>query len=237
MKVKIALSLCAFLLLLSLNAAFAQNLQVSGQVTSRATGQPLPGASVTVKGTSTGTTTDQDGRFSINLPSRGAVLVVSFAGMGSEELRVTQGGTINFSLAETPSRLDEVVVIGYGQQKKSLVTGAISSVKADQLTTSSAIRVDQALQGRTAGVQIIPTSGQPGAGFNVRIRGTGSNRSTSPLYIIDGMRFGGIESVDPSEIASIEILKDAASVAIFGAEGANGVIIITTKTGKKNSSE
>jgi TonB-dependent starch-binding outer membrane protein SusC len=237
MKVKFALSLCAFLLLQCLNAAFAQNLQVSGQVTSRATGQPLQGASVTIKGTTTGTTTDQEGRFSLSLPARGGIVVVSFAGMASEELTVTQGGTINFTLSETPSRLDEVVVIGYGQQKKSLVTGAISSVKADQLTTSSAIRVDQALQGRTAGVQILPTSGQPGAGFNIRIRGTGSNRSNSPLLIIDGMRFGGIESIDPSEIASIEVLKDAASAAIYGADGANGVIIITTKTGKRNSSD
>lgn len=197
----------------------------------------MQGASVTIKGTTTGTTTNQEGRFSLNLPARGGIVVVSFAGMASEELTVTQGGTINFTLSETPSRLDEVVVIGYGQQKKSLVTGAISSVKADQLTTSSAIRVDQALQGRTAGVQILPTSGQPGAGFNIRIRGTGSNRSNSPLLIIDGMRFGGIESIDPSEIASIEVLKDAASAAIYGADGANGVIIITTKTGKKNSSD
>lgn len=237
MKVKFALSLCAFLLLQCLNAALAQNLQVTGQVTSRATGQPLAGASVMVKGASTGVTTDQEGKFTINLPSRGSVLVVSFAGMGSEELRVTEGGTINFSLSDTPNRLDEVVVIGYGQQKKSLVTGAISQIKADQLTTSSAIRVDQALQGRTAGVQIIPSSGQPGASFGIRIRGTGSNRYNTPLFIIDNMRFNGIESIDPSEIASIEILKDAASVAIFGAEGANGVIIITTKTGRKNSAD
>ena len=238
MKVKFALSLCAFLLLQCLfNAALAQNLQVSGQVTSRATGQPLQGATVSLKGSTTGTTTDQEGRFSLNLPVRGGVLVVSFAGMGSEELSVTQGGTINFTLSETPGRLDEVVVIGYGTQKKSLVTGAISSVKADQLTTSSAIRVDQALQGRTAGVQILPSSGQPGAGFAIRIRGTGSNRFNNPLMIVDGMRFGGIESIDPSEIASIEVLKDAASAAIYGADAANGVIIITTKTGKRNSSD
>lgn len=236
MKVKIALLLGA-ILLLGLNAAIAQTFQVTGQVTSKTTGQPLAGATVSLKGTTTATVTDQDGRFSLTVPASGGVLVVSYTGMGTEELAVSRAGALNFSLSDMPGSLNEVVVIGYGQQKKSLVTGAISSVKADQLSTVSAIRLDQALQGRTSGVYIAPTSGQPGAGLNVRIRGTGSNRNSSPLYIIDGVRAGGIESIDPSEIASVEVLKDAASAAIYGAEGANGVIIITTKTGRRNSSD
>lgn len=237
MKVKIALLLCGCLLLAGLPAAFAQQLQVSGQVTSRASGQPLQGATVAVKGTSQATVTDQEGKYTLSIPSGNAIIVVSFAGMGSEELAVSAGGTVNFSLTDVPGKLDEVVIIGYGQQKRSLVTGAISSIKADQLSTISNTRIDQALQGRTSGVQIIPQSGAPGAGFAVRIRGTGSNRNNAPLYIIDGIKAGGIESLDPSEVASIEVLKDAASAAIYGSEGANGVIIITTKTGRRNSSD
>jgi TonB-dependent starch-binding outer membrane protein SusC len=236
MKWKIALLLCAFLLP-GVYAANAQSLQVSGQVTARSTGLPLAGATVTVKGTSTATATDQEGKFTISVPSKGAVLVVSHTGMTTEEIRIDRAGTLNFNLADMPNSLNEVVIIGYGQQKKSLVTGAISSIKAEQLSTASNIRLDQALQGRTSGVQVLPTSGQPGAGISVRIRGTGSNRFNSPLYIIDGIKAGGIESIDPSEVASLEILKDAASAAIYGSEGANGVIIITTKTGRRNSSE
>ncbi|HYE55636.1 MAG TPA: TonB-dependent receptor plug domain-containing protein, partial [Chitinophagaceae bacterium] len=219
MNVKIALLLCAFLLVQGIQHAHAQSLQVTGQVTSRTTNQPLVGATVQVKGTSTGTTTDDRGNFSISVPSKGSVLVVSYAGMGNEELTVNEAGVLNFSLTEMRGSLNEVVVIGYGQQKKALVTGSISSVKADEIATVSSTRIEQALQGRTAGVQITSTSGQPGAGLNVRIRGTGSNRNSSPLYIIDGVRAGGLESIDPSEIASIDILKDAASSAIYGAEG------------------
>jgi TonB-dependent starch-binding outer membrane protein SusC len=237
MKVKIALLLCAFLFVQGVHQAFAQTLQVSGKVTSRTTNQALIGATVSVKGSATATVTDQNGDFTIAVPGKGSVLVVSYTGMTAEELTVNEAGTLNVTLNEIRGSLNEVVVIGYGQQKKSLVTGAISSVKADQIETVSSTRIEQALQGRTAGVQILSTSGQPGAGLNVRIRGTGSNRNSSPLYIIDGVRTGGLESIDPSEIASFEILKDAASAAIYGAEGANGVIIITTKTGKRNSSD
>ena len=227
--------LLVFIMSHCFSEALAQALQVTGRVTSKATGEPLSGATITVKGTSTVTTADQNGNFSIAV-SQGALLKVSYAGMADQELSVDKAGTLNFALEEKGG-LNEVVVVGYGQQRKSLVTGAISSVKAEQLATVSSTRIDQALQGRTAGVVILPTSGQPGAGLNVRIRGAGSNRNSNPLYIIDGVRADGIEYIDPSEVASIEILKDAASAAIYGAEGANGVIIITTKTGKKNSSE
>jgi TonB-dependent starch-binding outer membrane protein SusC len=236
MKQKIVLLLCTYLLLQS-TQVFAQGLTVTGKVTSKASNEPVEAATVNVKGTSTSTITDRNGTFTIKVPQAGAVLVISYMGMTTEEVVVNQDGQVNVSLTDGGGILNEVVVIGYGQQKKSLVTGAISSVKADQLTTVSSTRIEQALQGRVAGVQVVPISGQPGAGLSIRIRGTGSNRYSEPLYIIDGVRAGGMESIDPSEIESIEVLKDAASAAIYGAEGANGVVIITTKTGKRNTSE
>ena len=236
MKLKTAL-LCAYLILIGLSPVFAQTLTVSGKITSKANNEPLSGATVSVKGTKTATTSDNGGNFSITVPSKGSTLLISYTGMQIEEFVVNQAGVMNFSLTGMNGTLNEVVVIGYGQQKKALLTGAISSVKADQLTTVSNTRIEQALQGRIAGVFIAPTSGQPGAGLSVRIRGTGSNRNSDPLYIIDGIKSGGIESIDPSEIASIDVLKDGASAAIYGSEGSNGVIIITTKTGKRNSSE
>jgi TonB-linked SusC/RagA family outer membrane protein len=237
MKIKTALLLIVMLVVQSMVNVFAQNLVVSGKIVSKQSNQPLQGASVQVKGTSNGVVTDKNGEFKISVPKKGSVLVISFTGMANEEITVNEAGNLNIMLGELSGSLNEVVVVGYGQQKKALVTGAISSVKAEQLETVSSTRLDQALQGRTSGVQIVPTSGQPGAGLSIRIRGTGSNRSSSPLFIIDGIRAGGIESLDPSEVASVEILKDAASAAIYGAEGANGVIIVTTKTGKKNSSD
>lgn len=234
MKQKIVLLLCTYLLVAI--TVCGQGFKVSGKITAKS-GEPLEAVTVTVKGTTTSTLTDKNGDFSITVPQNSSVLVFTYTGMNTVEMAVNQGSIVNISMDELPGNLNEVVVIGYGQQKKSLVTGAISSVKADQLTTVSSTRIEQALQGRTAGVQIIPQSGQPGAGLHVRIRGTGSNRNSAPLYIIDGVRAGGMESIDPSEIESIEILKDAASAAIYGAEGANGVVIITTKTGKKNTSD
>lgn len=231
---KITVLLCTFLLF-QFSYVFSQSLTVSGKVT-RA-GEPLSGATVAVKGSNTATATNSAGEYTITVPRSGSVLVVSYAGMQPQELSVSRSGTTDFALNELSGSLSEVVVIGYGVQKKSLVTGAISSIKSEHLQTVSSTRIDQAIQGRTAGVQVLPTSGQPGAGLNIRIRGTGSNRNSNPLFIIDGIRAGGIESLDPNEVASIEILKDAASSAIYGAEGANGVVIITTKTGKRNSSE
>jgi TonB-dependent starch-binding outer membrane protein SusC len=237
MKRKIALLLWVLVLLQGLHPLFAQSLQVTGNVTSSTTNQPLSGATVSVKGTNTGVVTDADGNFTITIPRAGTVLEVTYVGMASTEIVANNAGPLTVSLSETAGSLNEIVVIGYGQQRKSQVTGAISSVKAEQLKTVTSTRIEQALQGRTAGVQIVPQSGQPGAGLSVRIRGTGSNRNSSPLIIIDGVRAGGLESIDPSEVASIDILKDAASAAIYGAEGANGVLIITTKTGKKNQSQ
>ncbi|CAA9290704.1 MAG: Outer membrane TonB-dependent transporter, utilization system for glycans and polysaccharides (PUL), SusC family [uncultured Cytophagales bacterium] len=208
---------------------------VTGRVTAQEDQSALPGVSVVVKGTTTGTATDAEGRFSLSVPDQNAVLVFSFIGFLTEEVAVGDRSTVDVALVADVTALGEVVVVGYGEQKKSLVTGAISSVKAEDIATVSATRVDQALQGRTAGVNVLPASGSPGSAMRVRIRGTGSNGSSEPLYIVDGVRAGGIEYLNPNEIASIEVLKDAASAAIYGAEGANGVVIITTKSGKTNT--
>lgn len=215
--------------------SLAQSRTITGHISDQ-NNSPVQNASVVEKTSNLGTVSDENGNFSITVPSNSTILVVSHASMETLEVPIT-GDRLSIQLKNKLGDLAEVIIIGYGQQKKSLVTGAISSVRAEELENVSNIRIDQALQGRTSGVQVVPTSGQPGAGLNIRIRGTGSNRNSSPLYIIDGVRAGGIESIDPSEIASIEILKDAASAAIYGAEGANGVIIIATKTGRPNSSE
>ncbi|ANE50729.1 SusC/RagA family TonB-linked outer membrane protein [Flavisolibacter tropicus] len=236
MKLKIALLLCTILLLQgALIPVWAQSLTVKGKVISKNNNEPLPGATVTIKGSNTATITDENGDFTINIPQRGSMLVISYAGMESQEVSAGDGA-VAVSLAGITGSLNEVVVVGYGQQRKANVTGSISSIKADQLQTVSNTRLDQALQGRTAGVVVRPTSGQPGAPVNIRIRGTSSNRNSNPLFIVDGIKTGGMESIDPADIASMDILKDAASAAIYGSEGANGVIIITTKTGRRNSS-
>lgn len=224
-----------FLALLTLSSTqlLAQDLAIKGKVTDNA-GQPLVGVTVSVKGTSRGTGTDSNGDYSIKAPSNGT-LVFNFIGYVSVEAPVNGRTSISVQMKEDVANLDEVVVVGYGTQKKSLVTGAISQVKAEDLKTTSISRIDQALQGRTAGVTVLPQSGSPGAPVSIRIRGAGSNKSSDPLYIVDGVRAGGIEYLDPSEIESTEILKDAASAAIYGAEGANGVVLITTKSGKNKA--
>ncbi len=194
---------------------------------------PLAGANVVVKGTANGTTADFDGNYTLNEVDSNATLVITYVGYLSQEINVAGQSTINILLEEDASQLDEVVIVGYGTKKKALVTGAISSIKAEDIQTQSNQRVEQALQGRVSGVTITSSSGSPGATAQVRIRGVGSNGNAGPLYIVDGLKVGGIENIAPSDIASIEVLKDAASTAIYGTEGANGIILITTKQGRK----
>lgn len=215
---------------------YAQDLQVSGTVTSADDGQPLPGVSVAVEGTTMGTMTNTDGSYSITVPEN-ATLVFSFVGMVSKELVVTESTTIDIVLEPDIAAIDEIVVIGYGTQRKSLVTGAIAKVDGGELTRTSDMRVTQALQGKTAGVVITNNSGQPGSQVSMRIRGIGTNADAEPLYIVDGlpMSGGGLDFLNSNDIASIEVLKDAASSAIYGARGANGVVLITTKSGTKNT--
>lgn len=210
------------------------DVTVTGKVTDE-NGGTLPGVTVILKGTTRGTASDANGNYALAVPGGEGTLVFSFIGYKAQEVQVGNRSTINVSLAPDAEALEEVVVVGYGTQQKSLVTGAISSVNQEEIATVSSTRVEQALQGRSAGVTVLPASGSPGSGMRVRVRGAGSNGNAEPLYIVDGMRTGGIEYLDPSEIASIEVLKDAASAAIYGAEGANGVVIISTKTGSKGA--
>ncbi|MBC5775172.1 TonB-dependent receptor [Pontibacter sp. KCTC 32443] len=208
---------------------------VTGKVTSES-GEPLIGASVTLKGTSTGDVTDINGNFSLNVPDAGGTLVVSYIGFITQEVPIDGRSTINITLQTDAKSLEEVVVIGYGVQKKSVVTGAISSVKSKDLENQQITRLEQALQGRTSGVVVASTSGAPGAESTVRVRGITTLNNNNPLYVVDGVAVtGGIDYLNQSDIESIEVLKDAASAAIYGTRGATGVILVTTKKGKEGS--
>ena len=210
-------------------SAFAQ--QVKGTVVD-GSGYPVIGAAVIVEGTSIGTTVDMDGAFAFNqaVPSD-AILVVSSIGYKTARVPVG-GGNLNIVLEEDTEMIEETVVIGYGVQKKSVVTAAISSITSDDLKSQSNTRVDNLLQGMTSGVTVTTSSGAPDAGSQVRIRGVGTIHNSDPLYIVDGMPVGGIDYLNPADIERIEVLKDAASGAVYGARAANGVILVTTRQGK-----
>ncbi|MCY1635798.1 SusC/RagA family TonB-linked outer membrane protein [Marinifilum sp. D737] len=213
--------------------SFAQKQAITGLVTSAEDGTPLPFASVVIKGTTIGTSTDFDGKFSLEASGED-VLVFSLIGFTSQEILVGDKTEINVILDTETTGLDEVVVVGYGVQKKSVVTASISSVDAEDLEKSTPSRIENVLKGRVSGVQITQSSGQPGADSKVRIRGIGTINNSDPLYIVDGMAVdGGINYLNPSDIESVEVLKDAASSAIYGARGANGVILVTTKSGSQ----
>src|SRR5882724_10502722 len=218
--------------------ATAHNRTISGTITSTSSGQALSGATVAVKGTTIGTTTDNSGNFKISVSNQAKVLVVSYVGMAMQEISIPSSGIISVQLQETTG-LDEVVVVGYGVQRKSVVTGAISSVRASDLDNQPVIRVEQSLQGRTSGLTISSTSGQPGAASTVRLRGFTSfgNGKNDPLWVIDGVVIdaGGIGFINQDDIESMEVLKDGASAAIYGTRAAAGVILITTKKGKSGS--
>lgn len=236
--------------LLSCAVAFAQDRVITGTVTSVEDNMGVPGATVLVKGTTIGTATDLDGKYSINVPAGSNVLVFSFVGLTSRELAVGNQTTINVALQPDVQALSEFVVTSYGDQSKREITGAISSVKGDVFANLPMQSFDRAMQGRIAGVQVTSTSGQPGGALNVRIRGVGSiNAGNDPLYIVDGVQLGGgtststqgsqnpLASINPNDIESIEVLKDAAAASIYGAQAANGVVLITTKKGKKGATQ
>ncbi|MFA5330369.1 MAG: TonB-dependent receptor [Prolixibacteraceae bacterium] len=223
----------ALLILMASFAGFAQGLQVKGVVTSADDGQPIPGVSIVVKGTTNGTMTDIDGNYSLTIPGN-STLVFSFIGLQSQEIAVNNKTTINVVLTTSSENIDEVVVVGYGTQKKSVVTGAISSVKAKDLEKVAPSRIDQALQGRVSGVTIASNSGQPGDAATIRVRGiTTFGGGNNPLWVVDGVVVdaGGIGYLNQGDIESIEVLKDAASAAIYGTRAATGVIMVTTKKG------
>ncbi|MFS4466663.1 SusC/RagA family TonB-linked outer membrane protein [Maribacter sp. 2210JD10-5] len=209
----------------------AQDITISGNVTDDQN-QPLPGANVLIKGTTNGTQTDFDGNYTINAPS-GATLVVSYIGFTNQEVAVDGRTTINISLTEDASLLDEVVVVGYGSQRKTDLTGAVGQVDGDELGKFTTNDVTQSIQGRVAGVQIDTDGGGAGAGAFVTIRGSGTLSDAQPLYVVDGLFVGGIDNLNPADIESISVLKDASAAAIYGQRAANGVVIVTTKKGKK----
>lgn len=212
--------------------AMAQNVTVKGQVKDDA-GEPLMAAAVAEVGTTNGTVTDLDGNYSITVPSN-ATLQFSFMGYSTQTVAVAGKTTINVTLSEDEELLDEVVVIGYGTQKKSDLTGAVASVKAESLKALSTTDAAAALQGKVSGINII-SSGAPGDAAEIRVRGYSSNGGNlSPLYIVDGLEVSSIQYLDPSMIESIEVLKDAASAAIYGAQAGNGVVLVTTKTGAES---
>ncbi|MFC4871059.1 SusC/RagA family TonB-linked outer membrane protein [Negadavirga shengliensis] len=232
----------------------AQDIRrVEGLVFEASSGDPIPGASLLEDGTTNGTITDLDGRFSIQLTTADPVLVVSFIGFETQLVKVGTNSQIEIQLKEDMKNLDEVIVIGYGTQKKSDVTGAVSSLRADDFNKGLNATFDQMLVGKAAGVQVVQNSGEPGSGIAIRVRGSSSiNAGSSPLYVVDGLPLdnsppitgGGahfdasqprnpLSSINPADIESIEILKDASATAIYGARGANGVVMITTKRGKE----
>lgn len=221
---------------LSLNKEIKTTVEqtVKGIVTDALTGEGLPSASVLVKGTTKGTITDLDGAFSLAVPDDKSVLVFSFVGYDTKEVLVGTQTVINVSLTQGKS-LSEVVVVGYGTTTKNKLTTAISSVSSEAIEKLSVTRIEQALQGNSPGVLILNQNGQPGDKPMIRIRGTGTNGSPDPLFVVDGFPVSSIENINPSDIERMDVLKDAASAAIYGARGANGVIIITTKTGKRGT--
>ncbi len=238
------------LMLFLVNAmAFAQGRVITGTVTSTEDGLGVPGATVLVKGTTIGTATDIDGKYSINVPAGSNVLVFTFVGLTAQEVNIGNRSTINVALESDITALSEVIVTGYGTQPKREVTGAVSSVKGDAISNLPLQSFDRALQGRASGVQVRSSNGLPGGAVNIRIRGVGSiNAGNEPLFIVDGVQLNNqsnasftqsnpLAFLNPNDIESMEILKDAASAAIYGSQAANGVVIITTKKGKQGKAK
>ena len=208
---------------------FAQQITVRGRVIN-SDGTPIPGVTVMEMGTAKGVITDADGIYSLTV-SPAASLVFSFIGYNKEEVPVDGRTNIDVTLTESITNLDEIIVIGYGTQRKSDLTGAVASVKIDELKGRSIINVEQMLQGTVAGVNTVSSSGLPGGNVKINIRGVGTFYNTNPLYVVDGIQTRDISLINPNDIESMEVLKDASTTAIYGSSGANGVILITTKRG------
>ena len=233
-RVALVAILLAFQAMLGIGAGVLYAQKVTGTVISGSDNEPLIGASVMVQGTKVGSVTDLDGNFTIDAKN-GQTLEVSYLGFITQKVKVN-GQKLNITLQEDKHSLDEVVVVGYGVQKKKLVTGATAQVKGDDIAKLNTTNPLQAMQGQTPGVNIVSTSGQPGAAMSVTIRGLGTVGNSQPLYLIDGVG-GDITTLNPADIESIDVLKDAASAAIYGAQAANGVVLVTTKSGKEGSSK
>lgn len=228
------------LLGLGIVSTYGQTKTVSGIVKSESGGEPLVGATVKVKETNTGGITDIDGRYTIQA-NLGQTLIVSYIGYRTKEVKVERTTRIDILLQEDNEMLDEVVVVGYGTMKRSDLTGSVVSVTGDELKKSVVTSLDQALQGRAAGVQVTQNSGTPGGGISVSIRGINSLNGNEPLYVIDGVAISGnntsnssvLSSINPADIVSMEVLKDASATAIYGSRASNGVVLITTRQAKR----
>lgn len=215
-----------------INKTAVADIKISGTIKSES-GESLPGVSIRIKGTSNGTTTDANGNFTLSVPGKQSVLEVSYIGYQSQEITVGEQTTLNIILKLEDSKLNEVVVVGYGTQKKKDLTGAVAVVGSEAIENRPIVSAAAGLQGQAAGVNVFAASGKPGYGLTVSIRGTTSlNAKNDPLYVVDGVIVENIDFLNPNDIASFSVLKDAASAAIYGASGANGVVLITTKKGK-----
>ncbi|MBQ7422944.1 MAG: TonB-dependent receptor [Prevotella sp.] len=220
--------------------AFAQDVNVSGTVVDGANGEPIIGATVRVKGSAVGAVTDLDGNFSLSVKS-GQTIEVSYVGYITKSLKVSGGGKMNITLSEDAHALNEVVVVGYGVMKRSDLTGSVASINEEAIKQGVNTSLEQAMQGRIAGVQVMQNSGAPGGGISVQIRGINSLNGNEPLYVVDGIAMSGssssntsvLSSINPSDITSIEVLKDASATAIYGSRASNGVVLITTKRGQE----
>jgi TonB-linked SusC/RagA family outer membrane protein len=230
MKIKF-LTLLTFIVTMTV---YGQNVNVTGTVTEASSGIPLPGVNLILKNTSIGTSTDFDGNFTLKDVPLNSVIVVSYLGFISQEITVINEEPISILLEEDLESLEEVVVIGYGTQKKKEVTGAVTVLDAKAIEKLNPVRVEQALQGQVAGVTVTANSGSPGAGSNIRIRGISTNGDARPLILVDGNVIEDLSVINPSDIKTINVLKDA-TAGIYGVRAANGVILITTKSGRKNS--
>lgn len=238
------------LLLLISSMAWAQERTITGKVTSSDDGSSLPGVNVVIKGTTTGTVTDSDGRFSLSASSNG-VLVLSFIGLKTQEVNIGDRTVVDVQMANDVTQLSEVIVVAYGTQEKKSITGSVASVNSEAFKNQPLIGLDQAMQGRMAGVQVTQNSGTPGGGIAVRVRGSSSiTGSNEPLYVVDGVpintgsysnigvgnqQTSAINDINPNDIASIEVLKDAAASALYGSRASNGVVLITTKRGSSGN--
>ncbi len=232
-------SIVSLILLLSASLALAQTITITGTVTETVEKFPIPGVTVVVKGTTVGTITGLDGKYTISVPEDGTTLLYSFVGFATQEILINGRSNIDVRLKESAVELSEVIAIGYGTQKKSDKTGAVSNIKSTELNTGAITDPIQGLQGKSAGVSVTKKGGDPNAGFSVKIRGSsGLYSNTEPLYVVDGVPGVDPTTISPDDIKSYDILKDASSTAIYGSRGANGVIIITTLKGSfKNPSK
>ena len=233
---RVTVSSLAFLLMLVLSSFSMTDLQAQSKVSGTvkdATGMPLPGVNVLQRGTNNGTVTDFDGKFSINLSSKSKTIVISYLGYKTKEVAVGNQSTVNITLEDDTQGLDEVVVIGYASISRDKILGATSNLKSESIAQAAPTDALQGVQGKLAGVQILSNNG-PGEGFDIRIRGIGSlNGATGPLFVVDGQQTFNIDNINPGDIESFEVLKDGATTAAYGAQGANGVVLVTTKSGKK----